>query len=103
MFKWLSSAFGGERGKLGGRLEALKYAGGSGTVWVLVQKANETPKPSMGAAIDHVGWKTPNLDKTAADLKAKGVKFTTEPRAAGALKIAFVEGPDAVRVEVVQR
>lgn len=101
MFKWVSDAFGGERTKLKGRLEALKYPG---SVWLLVSKANEAPKPSLGAAIDHLGWKTTNLDQTAAALKAKGVKFTTEPRDANNnLRISFVEGPDGLRVEVLQR
>ena len=99
MFKWLSDSFGGERAKLKGRLDALKY----GTVWVLAQKAPEPPPPSAGRAIDHLGWRAASLDGTAAELKSKGVKFTTEPRAAGVLKISFVEGPDGLRVEVLQR
>jgi len=99
LFQWMLTAFGGERTKLKGRIDAVKY----GPLWVLAAKANEAVAPSAGRAIDHLGWGAANLDATAAGLKSKGVKFTTEPRAAGALKIAFVEGPEALRVEVVQR
>ena len=42
------------------------------------------------------------LDAAAVDLKAKGVKFTMEPRPFRNLKIAFIEGPDGVSIELVQ-
>lgn len=100
MLKWVADAFGGERTKMKGRLDGVKHGG---NLWIFVQKADAAPTPSQGAVIDHLGWRTPNLEKTAADLKSRGVKFTTEPRAAGDLKISFVEGPDALRVEVLQR
>ncbi len=99
LMKWISDSFGGERAKLKGRIDALKY----GSVWVLAQKSAEETAASSGRAVDHLGWRAANLDKTAADLKAKGVKFTMEPRAFGALRIAFVEGPAGLRVELVQR
>jgi lactoylglutathione lyase len=98
MFKWLSDLFGGEKTKLMGRLDGLKF----GNVWVLVQKANEEPTPSAGHAIDHIGWRTASLETAAAELKKKGAKFTTEPTTAGQLKVSFVEGPAALRVEVLQ-
>lgn len=100
MLKWVENAFGGERTTMRGRLDGVKHGG---NLWIFVQKANEAPKPSMGTAIDHIGWRTPDLDRTAANLKAKGVRFTTEPRAAGDLRISFIEGPDALRVELLQR
>ena len=98
MFKWLSDLFGGEKTKLMGRLDGLKF----GNVWVLVQKANEEPTPSAGHAIDHIGWRTASLETATAELKKKGAKFTTEPTTAGQLKVSFVEGPAALRVEVLQ-
>ena len=109
MYTWLRDGFGGERTKLGGRLDGIihkaadapEYA--EGVVWIFVQKADAAPKPSAGTVLDHVGWRTPDLAATAANLKTKGVKFTEEPRAAGDLQIAFLEGPDGLRVEVVQR
>jgi catechol 2,3-dioxygenase-like lactoylglutathione lyase family enzyme len=97
--KWIAENFGGERVKLKGRIDALKY----GSVWVLAQKSNEETAASNGRAIHHLSWRAANLDKTATDLKAKGVKFTMEPRPYGALRIAFVEGPSGLRVELVQR
>jgi hypothetical protein len=90
--------FGGERRKLKGRVDALKY----GEVWVLAEKGEATP--SEGHAIDHIGWRTTiDLNAKAAELKAKGVKFTTEPRPFRDIHISYVEGPAAVKIELLQR
>jgi lactoylglutathione lyase len=97
-FKWYLDMFGGERGKLKGRVDALKY----GDVWVLAEKGEATP--SEGHAIDHIGWRTTtDLNAKAAELKAKGVKFTTEPRPFRDIHISYVEGPAAVKIELLQR
>ena len=98
---WYQEKFGGERTKLKGRLDAVKYT----DVWVLVQQGEATP--SAGRAIDHLGWRVNDLDSKLAELKGKGVKVTGEPRelklATGTVHFGFVEGPSAARIEVVQR
>jgi len=71
---WYKEKFGGEVAKLKDRIDGLKYSG----VWILVQRGDASP--SEGHAIDHIGWQTPNLAAKTAELKAQGVKFTTEPR-----------------------
>jgi catechol 2,3-dioxygenase-like lactoylglutathione lyase family enzyme len=45
-----------------------------------------------------------NLDETLARLKKDGVKITDEPRsvAGGKVRFAFIEGPDHVRIELVE-
>jgi len=99
---WYKEKFGGETAKLKDRLDGLRYSG----VWLLVQRGDATP--SDGHAIDHIGFRTTNLDATAASLKAQNVKFTTEPRplrlASGTMvNFAYVEGPAGAKVELVQR
>lgn len=102
--KWYQNAFGGQASKLKGRLEGILY----GTVWLLAARATEQqgkPAPTEGRSLDHLGWSFPNLDAATAELKGKGVTFQQEPReikAAVASKIAFVMGPDDVRIEIVQ-
>ena len=71
---WYKQKFGGDTGKLKDRIDGLTYGG----VWLLVAKGEATP--SDGHAIDHIGWRTPNLAAKASELKAQSVKFTTEPR-----------------------
>src|SRR4029079_18651995 len=71
---WYKDKFGGETAKMKGRLDGLKYT----DVWILVQRGDATP--SEGHAVDHIGWRTPNLDAKTKELKAQNVKFTTQPR-----------------------
>ena len=99
---WYKEKFGGETAKLKDRLDGIRYSG----VWVLVQRGDATP--SEGHAIDHIGWRTNNLDAKASELKSQNVKFTTEPRplrlAGGAtVYFAYLEGPSGARIELVQR
>ncbi len=54
--------------------------------------------------LDHFGLGVADLDKAAADLKAKGAKFTVEPYTIRpGVRIAYVQAPENVRVELVER
>ena len=107
VFTWLLAKFGGERTKLKGRIDAVKYsAPGFSDMWMLVQKGESTP--SEGHAVDHIGWRTKGLDASIAELKTKGVKVTTEPRPLTladktVIHFAYVEGPAGTKIELVQR
>jgi lactoylglutathione lyase len=99
---WYKEKFGGETAKLKDRLDGVRYTG----VWLLVQRGDATP--SIGHAIDHIGWRTPNLDAKAKELKAMNVKFTEDPHpltlASGIkVNISYLEGPAGARIELVQR
>lgn len=99
---WYQNAFGGERTKYKGMLDAINYGG----VWLLAQGAPEAQAPTKDRSIDHLGWGVRDMDADAKALKEKGVKFTMEPRPFRpeiAIAIAFVEGPGGVRIELVQR
>jgi len=99
---WYKAKFAGESAKLKDRIDGLKWGG----VWLLVQRGDATP--SEGHAIDHIGWRTPNLAAKTAELKAQTVTFTTEPRplklASGTMvNFAYLEGPSGAKIELVQR
>jgi catechol 2,3-dioxygenase-like lactoylglutathione lyase family enzyme len=99
---WYKQKFGGETAKLKNRIDGVNYSG----VWLLFQRGDVTP--TEGHAIDHIGWRTDNLDAKAAELKSQGIKFTTDPRplklAGGAtVHYAYLEGPNGVKIELVQR
>jgi hypothetical protein len=68
-----------------------------------VQRADRAPEPTAGHVIDHFGFAVADVDASAAALAAAGVKFAIQPRTVGVLRMAFVEGPDQLRVETVQR
>jgi catechol 2,3-dioxygenase-like lactoylglutathione lyase family enzyme len=98
--KWYFDTFGGQRTKLKGQLDAVKFT--NPDVWLLAQKATDA-LPSAGRAIDHIGWTTADTDAQVADLKAKGgVKIATEPRMVRHLRVALFDDPAGVRVEIVQ-
>lgn len=60
------------------------------------------PPPFVG--IEHLCLAVAGLDAAAAELKSKGVTFVVEPRQARpGLSFAFIEGPDRVRIELVDR
>ncbi len=99
---WYVDKFGGTLGKLKGQVEGINYGG----VWLLAQRGEATP--TGGHAIDHIGFRPLNVDGVVAGLKAKSVKVTTEPRpltlpSGVSMRLAFIEGPDGVRIELVQR
>ena len=107
-FTWLLANFGGERTKLKGRIDAVKYhAAGFSDMWILITKGDAEPR--IGHAIDHIGWRsTKPLVDTITELTAKGVQKTSEPRPLNlpngpSINFAYVAGPAGARIELVER
>lgn len=59
---------------------------------------------TQGHVTDHLGFSVDHLEETLAKLRQDGVKVTSEPRTilGGKVKYAFIEGPDHVRIELVE-
>jgi catechol 2,3-dioxygenase-like lactoylglutathione lyase family enzyme len=99
---WFAETFGGRVTKFRGAADGINFGG----VWLFAAKGSG--EPSLGHAIDHIGFRPANVDNAVAAMKAKNVKVTTEPRplvlpSGTAMRLAFVEAPDGVRIELVQR
>jgi catechol 2,3-dioxygenase-like lactoylglutathione lyase family enzyme len=99
---WYVEHLGGVRARHKETLDGLQY----GRVWVFLD-AGAAP-PSRGRAIDHVGWRMPDLTTKAAELRAKGVTFTVEPKPGPAspgapVLMSFTEDPWGVKIELLQR
>jgi catechol 2,3-dioxygenase-like lactoylglutathione lyase family enzyme len=95
--RWYTEAFGGEVARYAGLIPGIRY----GDMWVLAKKVKQEPAGTKGRSIDHLGWAFDDLDAAAVELKAKGVKFQSEPFAFGNGKVAFIEAPGGVRIELV--
>jgi catechol 2,3-dioxygenase-like lactoylglutathione lyase family enzyme len=96
--KWYEDTFGGERSKLKGRIEGLRY----GPVWLLAASSGtEKVVPTADRAIYNIAWLVPNVDEAVATLKGKGLTVTTEPRSIGQVRYAFVDDPVGVRIELI--
>lgn len=67
--------------------------------------ADATPSaahPHQG--LDHFGLRVEDLDAAAADLRAKGAEFTSEPHEIRpGVRIAFVVAPGGIRVELLEK
>ena len=74
---------------------------------IFLAKANESTAdgpltPYVG--LDHFGLRVDDIDQAALELKAKGAEFVTEPyQLRPGLKIAFVQVPGNIRVELLER
>jgi len=95
---WYQSMFGGERAKLKGRIDGLRYGG----VWLLAQNNNGKTANTNGS-IQYIGLRVPDVRQKAAELQSKNVKFRVEARALRDLWYAIAEDCDGSRVEIIQR
>ena len=72
--------------------------------WPDLWKDRTDLESTRSHSTDHIGFGVDNLDQTLARLRKDGVLVTDEPRsvAGGTEKFAFVEGPDHIRIELVE-
>jgi catechol 2,3-dioxygenase-like lactoylglutathione lyase family enzyme len=62
------------------------------------------PPEESRVGIEHIGLAVADLDAAAAELRGHGARFTLEPtEVRPGVKIAFLDGPDRVRIELVER
>jgi len=108
-YAWLLDKFGGERTKIKGQLDAVKYAGIGGFTTVYIVIARGDSVPSQGRAIDHIGWRsTATINDTKAMLESKQVQLTSQPSPltlpnGPPINFLYVAGPNGARIEIVER
>ena len=107
-FAWLMDKFGGKKMQLKNRIDGIRYdADGYSSVWILITKGEA--EPSIGHAIDHIGWRSVGpLKDTIDGLRAKKVEVTSEPRPltlpnGPPINFSYVAGPAGARIELVER
>jgi catechol 2,3-dioxygenase-like lactoylglutathione lyase family enzyme len=104
-YAWFLNYFGGERAKLKGKQDALKY----GAVWLVASKGEG--EESRGRAIDHIGFGTTSragsLAELGAVLKAGGVTFKQEQHGirvgSKPVQVFIIQGPSGCEIEVLER
>jgi catechol 2,3-dioxygenase-like lactoylglutathione lyase family enzyme len=87
--------------------EALRVVLNLGGVAMFIEQVPASTSAAQATphqGLEHIGLKVTDLAATAAALKAKGVRFTVEPKSPKpGLSIAFLAAPDGVTVELLQR
>jgi lactoylglutathione lyase len=78
---------------------------GGMTLFLRGQQEDETianPGPKHFGT-DHFGFRVRDLASAASELKRRGVEFDVEPyETRPGLRVAFVRGPDDIRIELLQ-
>jgi catechol 2,3-dioxygenase-like lactoylglutathione lyase family enzyme len=124
--QWYVHAFGGDRTKYRGQIEAIRYRD-LGVFYIFAVK-DHAAKSSTGHSIDHISFGPIDLDKVVNTLTSEGAKFTSNPNPrinpacrfvqadnGGEIRrlycaqpdqlshrVVYLEGPDGVHVELVQ-
>jgi lactoylglutathione lyase len=83
----------------------LKLGGADVFIMPVAPGDNVNPPPvTPYQGLDHFGLTVSGIDAVAADLKAKGVEFTMEPRTIRpGLRICFLRGPRGISIELLER
>jgi catechol 2,3-dioxygenase-like lactoylglutathione lyase family enzyme len=69
---------------------------------IAVAKTN-SPKPSTGSVIDHIGFSFPDIESKIKDLEAAGARVISAPKGEpGIFKYAYIEDPWGVKIELVE-
>jgi len=99
---WFGDVLGGEIVRSPGRVDVVL---GGQKIFLLKTPATDNPSPPHPhRGLDHFGVQVKDIDQVADQLKAKGVRFTTEPfNIRPGLRIAFIEGPEGVSIEILER
>ncbi|MEH3148295.1 MAG: VOC family protein [Methylobacterium frigidaeris] len=78
-----------------------------GGLALFIEQAPETIGPAAtppNLGIEHIGFRVDDIEAAVSDLNARGIRLVsgiTDVRPG--LRIAFFDGPDGVRIEVLQR
>ena len=102
---WYAKQFGGEVVPFKGLapLHSILYDNGGDETWLIVNQVPGERTGTDGTVVDHIGWHTTEYDPWLERLRADGVKFVVEPRELeDGHRIAFIEGPDGTKIEVVE-
>jgi len=99
----------------GGKVEARTELRGSpmvrmmaSGVYVNIHKTDSKDAafvPGKGTpGMDHFGFVVKDLEKEVQALKKKGARFSVDfTHGAGGVKFAFIDGPDGIRIELIER
>ena len=101
---WLADVLGGEIVRGAGRID-VKLGGANVFIMPVAADSGVNPPPvTPYQGLDHFGLAVTDIDAVAAEIKAKGVEFTMEPKTIRpGVRICFLRGPQGISVELLER
>ena len=83
----------------------LKLGGVDVFIMPVAAGSNVGPAPAHPhQGLDHFGLRVNGIDAVVAELKAKGVQFTMDPKTVRpGVRVAFLRAPDDVSIELLDR
>lgn len=107
MAGFLADMFGAtEKGRVrnGAALRIILDLGGLAVFVEQVPAGTHAPPEPPFLGVEHIGLAVTGFDAAIAELRRKGARFSLEPTSPRpGLHIAFVQGPEGLRVEVLER
>ncbi|HLQ94427.1 MAG TPA: VOC family protein [Xanthobacteraceae bacterium] len=80
---------------------------GGANIFIAPVAAGDGVNPSPATpyqGLDHFGLTVSGIDAIAAELKAKGAEFTTEPTTIRpGVRVCFLRGPQGISIELLER
>jgi lactoylglutathione lyase len=100
--RWFEEILGGQIVRSPGRVD-VKLGGADIFIAPLTDRVGAAPvRPHEG--LDHFGLAVKEIDSVVAELKGKGVEFTTEPyNIRPGIRICFIRGPQGISIELLER
>jgi len=101
---WLENVLGGVIVRGPGRIDVR--LGGANVFIAKVEPGStvNAPPQTPYQGLDHFGLSVKDIDAAAAEIKAKGVEFTTEPTTIRpGVRICFIRGPQGISIELLER
>lgn len=107
---WYCEVLGGKK-TFEGQFRGSKviYVDINGMIFIIFGLLNSDSEPIPASintrfGVDHFGFQVDNVDAAIAELRAKNVPIVEEPSTARpGVRIAYIEAPDQVRIELTQR
>lgn len=101
---WLQDVLGGVIARAPGRIDVQLGGARIFISEVVPGDGINAPPVTPHQGLDHFGLAVKDIDQVAAEIKAKGVEFTTEPTTIRpGVRICFIRGPQGISIELLER
>ncbi|MDP7640744.1 MAG: hypothetical protein QGG73_13710, partial [Candidatus Hydrogenedentes bacterium] len=98
--EWYAKAFGGKMGnfKDAPAIRAVRFD----NMYIFVQRTIRAATVLEEPPVDHIGWQTSNFDADVTRLRGMDARFITDPAQIDGRRVAVIEGPDSVKIELIE-